>query len=305
MLVGCGPEPEKQVPTPPSQEKTIQTNEVVTLTVQKDASKGLSLMRLGLVPVDPPTGPITTNDYQVYRNDHEDHFKVFTGVLFEGQEKLIPLNNVRHEVPWYKLAELVASYGGGVVGIQISYGLFQGAFLPVYEMVKLDGLEPTVITDSGWIYDVKEGAFKKASDTVRKDLMKHYTDSVRVKRTNAAAFNALDAARDPSSIFFSWNDRFVKLMNDNPGSLPPTLIVAPNDPRYLVITCMAYEANLPPGSPNKEYRHALGLHVAKLVEHAGISVLVDQLNGSNTSDHTMRAMDIGALCPPNCPKRTL
>lgn len=245
----------------------------------------------------PPEERLNATDLEHYHDDLRTHLKVISYRNGHGYPVLIPLSNTRRAVRWAVLKGWAEGFGTAVTSVQIGYGLFKNAFVPVFEVVEDTGSGPVMITGSQALYNEATESFTTISTAQRDALMQHYKSNGMVMRLTGDPFTTL-TKNDPGATLFHWSTKFLRLVNDNP------VVV---DQRYVVITSIAAKFVLVTGDP-AEYHHGLALHVANRVDCDGAQVLVDLLDDTDVpgpngqSTFTGKAMDLGSPCPPNCIK---
>jgi hypothetical protein len=248
--------------------------------------------------MDPPKEKMTKSELEKYCNDFNVHFSL----VRDGAH--IPIPNSRHSWPWQHVLDLLGpSKAQQVAGLLFHYGLNNSGFVPLLELYYLDEQNanaPTRVPDS--IHQWTSTEFKKIKASELESLVVRYVQDVKVQRTKGAKWEALRKAGerpDPCGIWYPLEGKINVLMGDNNEKLL--------DDRHLVIRCIAAELTHSDMSAKlmdtKEYRHMLALHVAKPKWVNGRLEFEDQLDNSpDSGNFAMRAMDIGALCPPNCLK---
>lgn len=296
ILVRCGGEhkgnKDTSVADDPINGKTPQEEPVVGSAGVLDSAAWFNMT--------PPKDHITATELKTYQQDFQNHF--FIRYKDERNNDVdMPLLNSRREVRWDKFKALFDDHLPQAVAVMISYGQAENSFVPVFEFLALDGVGLKVIPNSAYIYEDGKDAFHKlanATPTPCETLTDAYSSNVKVIRKAGAGSTDLVKGTDPHAIIFPWNTKFAALMNDNPLQ----------EDRVIVLTCIAVETSLIPGG-EVEFRHGLAAYVARPKDVQGAIVLFDALkdspettaNGAPTYRHL--AMDLGTLCPPNCPKR--
>lgn len=235
-----------------------------------------------------PVRIMTEAQYKLYIDDFGRHFMMHSSAF------LIPIRSVKKVYPWQGLKDMVTGMNTPVHGIRFTYGLNGSDLILVIEMIQDTAGVLSVIANSARVYDEMRDVFNAVDQTQMSTWALAYMNNVKVVRNDGEPFTSLGAAGtypDPGSVWFPWDDTIRYLFGEFP------LI----ENRYLVVTCMSAEYDLSPYP--SEYRHGLGLNVAKLTQVGGQNLLVDDFDLINHAGRPAqgKAMDLGNLHPPKKP----
>ena len=216
-----------------------------------------------------------------------DHFQV------DVSGTTVMMKDTVLRIPWKSILiaqRSVAKAGKLVRGVYISYGLDGDKFHPIFEFMYPDPTNGNLEVFAGTTFSFDGQDLKPEADP--KKFTDAYFKNIRVNRTGTG-FSSLKntgADPDPLATWYQYADKVNDLLEQNPVQ-----------DTVLVVSCISqqlcYGALASGPAPHLEFRHLLVLHVA--------DGPVDQLT-TGTFDpldpYLEHAMDLGGVCPPNCPK---